>query len=190
MLFDKNLFESKYVPAEQRTPVDTLILIGNGFDIWQNLDTSYRSFERYYEAHLEEVLERFHLKKYTKYNDDGTIAIDSEGNTITYSDVELFYGDPFKPQKLDHTFWWNFETSMDKIDDQQINYFFGRDGVKNIKRCAENAQKILKEMFRDWVGTIHISEEISKYAFGDNVLFVNFNYTDTLLKTVWCEGGE
>ncbi|MCB6580325.1 bacteriophage abortive infection AbiH family protein [Blautia faecis] len=39
MLFDKNLFESKYVPAEQRTPVDTLILIGNGFDIWQNLDT-------------------------------------------------------------------------------------------------------------------------------------------------------
>ena len=41
MLFDKNLFESKYVPAEQRTPVDTLILIGNGFDIWQNLDTSY-----------------------------------------------------------------------------------------------------------------------------------------------------
>lgn len=44
MLFDKNLFESKYVPAEQRTPVDTLILIGNGFDIWQNLDTSYRSF--------------------------------------------------------------------------------------------------------------------------------------------------
>lgn len=163
MLFDKNLFESKYVPAEQRTPVDTLILIGNGFDIWQNLDTSYRSFERYYEAHLDEVLERFHLKKYTKYNDDGTIAIDSEGNTITYSDVELFYGDPFKPQKLDHTFWWNFETSMDKIDDQQINYFFGRDGVKNIKRCAENAQKILKEMFRDWVGTIHISEEISKY---------------------------
>ena len=76
MLFDKNLFESKYVPAEQRTPVDTLILIGNGFDIWQNLDTSYRSFERYYEAHLDEVLERFHLKKYTKYNEDGTIAID------------------------------------------------------------------------------------------------------------------
>ena len=62
MLFDKNLFESKYVPAEQRTPVDTLILIGNGFDIWQNLDTSYRSFERYYEAHLDEVLERFNLK--------------------------------------------------------------------------------------------------------------------------------
>ena len=44
MLFDKDLFESKYVPIEQRTPVDTLILIGNGFDIWQNLDKSYQSF--------------------------------------------------------------------------------------------------------------------------------------------------
>ena len=66
MLFDKNLFESKYVPAEQRTPVDTLILIGNGFDIWQNLDTSYRSFERYYEAHLEEVLELFSFKNIYK----------------------------------------------------------------------------------------------------------------------------
>ena len=182
MLFDKDLFESKYVPIEQRTAVDTLILIGNGFDIWQNLDTSYQSFERYYEAHLGEMLERLHLKKYTKYNDNGTPAVDLKGNVITYSDVELFYGDPFKPQKLNHTFWWYFETAMDKVDDQQINYFFGRDGVKNIKRCAENAQKILKEMFRDWVATIDISEEISKYAFGDNVLFVNFNYTETLLK--------
>ena len=61
MLFDKDLFESKYVPIEQRTPVDTLILIGNGFDIWQNLDTSYQSFEKYYEAHLGEMLERLHL---------------------------------------------------------------------------------------------------------------------------------
>lgn len=90
MLFDKDLFESKYVPIEQRTPVDTLILIGNGFDIWQNLDTSYQSFEKYYEAHLGEILERLHLKKYTKYNDDGTPAVDLKGNIITYSDVELF----------------------------------------------------------------------------------------------------
>lgn len=79
MLFDKDLFESKYVPIEQRTPVDTLILIGNGFDIWQNLDTSYQSFEKYYEAHLGEMLERLHLKKYTKYNDDGTPAVDLKG---------------------------------------------------------------------------------------------------------------
>ena len=88
------------------------------------------------------VLESFSFKKIYKITiDDGTIAIDSEGNTITYSDVELFYGDPFKPQKLDHTFWWNFETSMDKIDDQQINYFFGRDGVKILKDVQKMHRK-------------------------------------------------
>mgnify|MGYP006996848262 CR=1 FL=1 len=67
MLFDKNLFESKYVPAEQRTPVDTLILIGNGFDIWQNLDTAT--------DHLKDIMRRIWMrcwsvfsfkKKYTK----------------------------------------------------------------------------------------------------------------------------
>ena len=33
----------------------------------------------YYEAHLGEMLERLHLKKYTKYNDDGTPAVDLKG---------------------------------------------------------------------------------------------------------------
>lgn len=182
MLFDKQLFASKYVAPDQRVKVDTLILIGNGFDIWQGLDTSYGSFEKYYEAHLDDVLARFHLKKRTLQDENGNVVLDSAGNPVTYSDVELFYGDPFHPQKLPHEFWWDFETSMDKIDDQQINYFFGRDGVREIQKCADNAQKILKELFREWVMSIHISEEVPKHEFGDNVLFVNFNYTDTLLK--------
>lgn len=182
MLFDKELFISKYVEPDKRAKVDTLILIGNGFDIWQGLDTSYASFEKYYEAHLDEVLARFHLKKRTLQDKDGNVVTDSEGSPVAYSDVELFYGDPFHPEKLPHEFWWDFETSMDKIDDQEINYFFGRDGIKDIQKCADNAQKILKELFREWVMSVNISEKIPEHEFGDNVLFVNFNYTDTLLK--------
>ena len=71
---------------------------------------------------------------------------------------------------------------MDKIDDQQINNFFGREGIRDIPKCADNVQRILKELFREWVMSIRISEKKSVYEFGDNVLFVNFNYTDTLLK--------
>lgn len=190
IFFNKDLFASKYVEPDKRTKVDTLILIGNGFDIWQGLDTSYASFEKYYEAHLDEVLARFHLKKRTLQDQDGNVVLDSAGNPVTYSDVELFYGDPFHPQKLPHEFWWDFETSMDKIDDQQINYFFGRDGIREIQKCADNAQKILKELFREWVMSIHISERISEYEFGDNVLFVNFNYTDTLLKRFGVKGAN
>lgn len=174
MLFDKQLFESKYVECEKRVPINTLFLIGNGFDIWEGLNTRYADFEKYYEEHLDEVLSRLNIPKKS--------LVDENGNQIAYSDVELFYGSPHNPQKLPHEFWYDFETSLDKIDDQEINHFFGRDGVKNIKICANNAQRILREIFCDWVTSIKITEEKSKYDFGENVLFINFNYTDTLLK--------
>lgn len=182
MIFDKQLFESKYVEPDKRVPIDTLVLIGNGFDIWQGFDTRYADFEKYYEEHLDEVLSRLHLKKRILTDRDGKVVADKDGNPVTYSDVELFYGDPYHPQKLPHDFWRDFETSLDKIDDQQINYFFGRDGVKDIQTCANHAQRILREIFCDWVASIHISEEEPKYHFGENTLFINFNYTDTLLK--------
>lgn len=174
MLFNKQLFESKYVEYEKRVLIDTLFLIGNGFDIWAGFNTRYADFEKYYEEHLDEVLLRLNIPKKN--------LIDKNGKQITYSDVELFYGNPYNPQKLPQNFWHDFETSLDKIDDQEINHFFGRDGVKNIKICANNAQRILREIFCDWITSIKITEEKSKYNFGENTLFINFNYTDTLLK--------
>lgn len=182
MIFDKQLFERKYVDPDKRVPIDTLFLIGNGFDIWQGLNTRYAAFEKYYEEHLEEVLYRLHLKKRILTDKDGNAVTDENGTPVAYSDVELFYGNPYKPKKLPHDFWWDFEASLDKIDDQQINYFFGRDGIKDIQKCANNAQKILKEVFCDWVTSFNISEKESEYNFGENALFINFNYTDTLLK--------
>ena len=173
-LFDKQLFETKYVPPEKRVPIDTLFLIGNGFDIWQGLKTRYADFEAYYEEHLDEVLARLHLKKKT--------LTDQEGKMVTYSDVELFYGDPRCPGKLPHEFWNDFETALDKIDDQEINYFFGREGVRNIQSCANHAQNILREIFCDWVASIRIEEADPQYDFGEHALLVNFNYTETLLK--------
>lgn len=145
MLFDKELFAANYVEPDKRVKVDTLVLIGNGFDIWQGLNTSFRSFEKYYEEHLEEVLRCFHLKRHTGYDKEGKLITDEKGTPITYSDVELFYGNSFQPAKLSTEFWGNLESSMDKVDDQQINYFFGRDRVKDIKQCADNAQRVLKE---------------------------------------------
>ena len=35
--------------------IDTLIIIGNGFDIWQGISTSYDDFEKYYIAHLPDI---------------------------------------------------------------------------------------------------------------------------------------
>lgn len=98
--------------------------------------------------------------------------------------MELFFGNPFEPEKLPYSFWSTFEASLDKLDDQQINLFFGKDsqGLKGIKKSAINAQRILRKAFCDWIETIHIEEKETGYQFGDNCLFINFNYTDTLVK--------
>lgn len=189
MDFNKKLFESKYVPEKERVPVDTLILVGNGFDSWQRLPTGYSYFETYYEGHVDEVLERLHIKKHILKDKDGNPVPDRDGNMITYNDAELFYGDPEKfrdpefPKRLPHEFWMDFETSLDKIDDQGILYHFGKtsEDLKKIRQCADHAKQILTEIFCDWILSFRVEERPSEYEF-NNCLFVNFNYTDTLLK--------
>lgn len=184
MRFQRELLMSKYVEPADRRPIDTLFLIGNGFDRWQGLDTSYDAFESYYHAHLEEVLKRLGLKLRKLADENGQPIVGADGKPITYSDVELFYGDPGKPGRLPHIFWGNFEASLDKVDDQELNYFFGRtgEGIRNIQACAKNADRILREIFGNWIRSISLDNRDGGYRFGEHSLFVNFNYTETLVK--------
>lgn len=155
---------------------DTLVIIGNGFDLWQGCNTSYTEFQKDYLAHRDEILRKLHIKKH-KY-------LDELGNSISLSDVELIYGDPFEPAELRGEFWGTFETSLADIDAERINMFFGKDfkGLKKMRRCVQNANWILREAFCSWIGTTQVAEGKEKYDFGDNCLFINFNYTDTLRK--------
>ena len=89
VIFNKALFQTKYVEAEKRVPIDTLFLIGNGFDIWQGLNTRFDAFEKYYEEHIEEVLSRLHLKVRILLDKEGTPILDKEGKQVKYSDVEV-----------------------------------------------------------------------------------------------------
>lgn len=175
-MFDKSFCEKYYSPSSNNTSIDTLLLIGNGFDIWQGLNTSYAAFEQYYYTHLDEVLTRLGLSK--------KAYCDNDGKEFVCSDVEIFYGDPKNPCLLPHEFWADFEKSLDKIDDQQINAYFGRsrEGVRAIKNCAQNAQSILREIFSDWVQQIELKEAATVSPLRDHCLVVNFNYTETLEK--------
>ena len=58
---------------------DTLIILGNGVDIWQGLNTSYSQFRKYYLNNRDEILKRLKLKSY-KVNGKDYIT-----------DVELVY---------------------------------------------------------------------------------------------------
>lgn len=153
-----------------------LILIGNGFDRWQGLPTSYDEFRKYYSAHIDDAMAALGIYK--------KIMTEPDGTQKTITPVELVYGDPFDPQKLPSEFFWSFETSLDKMDDQQLSLYFGKSkrGIDQLQKNVEQAQAILRCLFSGWILSLDIMEADSKYRFGNDCFFVNFNYTDTLEK--------
>lgn len=156
-----------------------LIIVGNGFDRWQNLPTSYDEFRKYYSSHIDEVTDRMGYRRYE--------IIDDSGQKKQVTAVELIYSNPFNPKTLPDAFFWNFETALDKVDEQQLNLFFGRskNGIKDLSNVVQEAQSVLREMFCNWVFSLDVKNENSGYAFPDDCFVVNFNYTDTLGKRFW-----
>lgn len=150
--------------------IDTIVIIGNGFDRWLGLNTSYSDFHKYYFEHRDELAK----KKYRMELEDGTIE--------EFTDVELIYGDPLDPGELDDNFWNGFEKSLSHIDAERLNLFFGKgkSGLKKMNKSIKKAKKILTKAFCGWIQSISIEPKEPDYHFGDNCLFINFNYTDTL----------
>lgn len=97
--------------CQAREKKDTLIIIGNGFDIWQGFQTGYPEFWKYYYAHQDEIMKRLRIRKrYIKKED---------GESVWHGDVELIYGNPFNPEEPEEEFWNRFEVSLDKMDSER-----------------------------------------------------------------------
>lgn len=170
------MFWKKKKTERAYTPKDTLIIIGNGFDIWQGNPTSYGQFQEYYLTHRDEIMKKLGIEK--------KVYQDNEGQKISISDVELIYGDPFEPGELSDQFWNTFEASLSRLEAERLNLFFGKDkkGLRKMKKSIRDATRIMQEAFGNWIGEIAIDHRDAGYSFGDNCLFINFNYTDTLQK--------
>lgn len=156
--------------------IDTLILVGNGFDIWQGVSTSYSDYEKYYIEHLPAILKSLHIEPWE--------IADESGNIKKVSDVEMLYGDPFDPDFLDHDFWNRYEDSLSLIDDQRVNLYFSKEkkDLERISLLGENSRRILQEAFSGWIRSKTIEVKDSGYFFPENCFIVNFNYTDTVRK--------
>lgn len=151
---------------------DKLIIIGNGFDIWQGLPTSYSQFRKYYIKNIQRITKYLKIK--------GSIGLD--GSFIT--PVEMVFGDIFKPGALSDEFFYNFETSLSVIDDQKLALYFGKTNsdVLKVQETVNDALRILRFAFAKWVKSILIEEKEEDYFFDERCYFINFNYTDTLEK--------
>ena len=149
-----------------------LFIIGNGFDRWQGLPTSYDQFKEYYRKNIHAVAKKLHIK--TRVNGAGTLI----------TPVEMIFGHIFRPQALPEEFFWNFESSIALLDDQYIiNYFKkSKRGLYKLQKTVRKAQQILQKLFCDWIKSIEIVPGDSGYKFDDSCYFINFNYTDTLVK--------
>lgn len=156
--------------------IENLVIVGNGFDRWQGLDTSYKHFQTYYLAHRDEILKDLKIKP---------VIVSTKGRPdIKISPVELIYGSREDFGELDDEFWSTYENSLGQIEDEDINRFFGnsKSDLKWLKRTVRNCKRILQTAFNRWIATIDIDRRKPEYNFGDNTLFINFNYTDTLIK--------
>ena len=153
-----------------------LVIIGNGFDRWQNLPTSFENFRSYYYDHIEEAVDLLDIPKETIPQIDGTVKL--------ITPVELIYGDPFDPDMLPPEFFWSFEASLDKIDDQKINLYFGRKAtdIQALGETVDQAQALLRHLFSQWILALDVTTKYEKLRFKKDCFFINFNYTDTLEK--------
>ena len=149
-----------------------LIIVGNGFDRWQGLPTSYDQFKEYYRKNVRNVTEKLHIQ--ATVNEDGALI----------TPVEMIFGDIFCPKDLPEEFFGNFESSLALLDDQIIINYFNKTnkGIYQLQETVREAQEILRELFESWIQSIEIDPIDSGYKFDQSCYFINFNYTDTLEK--------
>ena len=153
--------------------VDSLIIVGNGFDRWQGLSTSYIDFQNYYLKNRDKIMRELGLEK-NVYTVDG----------YAFTDVELIYGDAFDLSLLSSEFWCNFEENLANVDEWKLSVYFGKEKgeLKELLRAITNAKSILRKAFCRWVSSINTEKLTYKSMFNNNSVFINFNYTDTLTR--------
>lgn len=141
-----------------------LIIIGNGFDLYHEIPSSYRHFECY-------------VKKYYKnlYNDLNSLFADTD---LLWSDFESALGEPdFDTIRLDAENCIDYE----KSDRTQPDYDTYPCKIKeNLDLIAE-----LIKCFKCWV--IKLEKYIDlidsgRVTFSNENVFINFNYTSLLEK--------
>lgn len=156
-----------------------LYIIGNGFDCFHNLPTTYEDFRKYLKEKDEEV--------YALVNEVYNILNEkSEPNILIGSNEDSY-------SKL--LIWTDFETALGNMDEEYLweyannyintNYDNWTDDDNHIAQRALNNHLIkvtdtLKEYLSSWICSVDIFQAKNRLKLCKQSLFLTFNYTKTL----------
>ena len=137
---------------------DQLFIIGNGFDLWHHLPTSYREFYKQNCNYLNQIEHYFDesLQSEELWSDFETVLGQfDESILIQENDFMDFSGDSFPTQQL-----YGLEDAV---------YNFSHEVVDDITKH-----------FTQWIKNIVIENAVKQIKFPATAKFISFNYTDTL----------
>lgn len=135
-----------------------LYVIGNGFDLWHGLPTSYGKFYEFVKETLDEleIYYSFDLHDYAPWHDfeNALGAFCWKTFFDDHNEIDVMAED-FRP-----SFVYGLEDELIEQTDIHV--------------------ETLKEAFTSWVSQIDISQARKIITFPDNSYFITFNYTSTL----------
>ena len=146
----------------------TLYIIGNGFDLWHGLPTSYNHFYDFAKVTLEEI-ENYYLLDLSHVN--------------PWHDFENALG----------TFSWSeFYEAHNNLDvsDEDFRQSFVYSLEDDLTEQADQHVESIKDCFQEWVSNIEISTIERKLDLPNGPIFITFNYTSTLETTYGIENGK
>lgn len=162
-----------------------LIIVGNGFDLNEGLETSYWSFKDYlktYNPDLVDDLQFFYGSLDTEIN-LGDQIIDFDITTLITNDYEVI-----APKTIE--LWGDLEKNIGNISYASIRRAAGFDRypiankdslIASIVDYFEKTLNEVKKELLNWIKNINCNSLFTK-NFIDQNLYISFNYTDTLEK--------
>ncbi len=138
--------------------MSTLYIIGNGFDMWHKLPTSYGDFYDYAGSFLSEI-EHFYSSGLHYHNpwhdfEKALGEFDAGAFLDDYNEID-WTAEDFRP-----SFVYGLEDEMTEQADAHVNS--------------------IRDTFVEWIQQIDVSKATKKIEFPEDSLFISFNYTTTL----------
>lgn len=137
----------------------TLVILGNGFDIWHRLPTSYKNFYNQYGDSLEE---------HTHYFDDFCES-DKEWANFEES-LGTFNQDSFHDNAA-------CQPSLEELGDDPTRLYGFEDEI-TIKK--DELVGDITNAFNKWICSVDVNEATRLIDLSESFRFINFNYTTTL----------